>query len=311
MTNSNSENFPQDNNERLKIMELLDKATDETLLAGSRSRRITLLLCFAGVLAFMAAWNSREKSWARMRYTRLAEFYPILNSDSVKGAKKDTVVFAKALTDKQLDYLKVTGIDTKEEIEDLRKLYVDLKREIYLVKVPILGITFDINDLGMFSGITFSLLMLLLWFVQEREEENLNFTLKSAYRNNLLNIYYTKLWMGQVLMVPPAKNRSKESYWPVLLKALYFIPLLSQVYIFWNDWKTHKYGAIISEEMTEDLFLKSLIFLLLVGMLTSVTIGYTIRKERIWMKYRNRYDEPWLLNPSGDPARGSQDDSDD
>lgn len=271
------------------LKRLLDNAAEASISAGSRSRNILILLCFSSLLAFMASWNARESSWVRMRHNRIKSLYTLYHhADSLKEYNHEKIENDSLLEDSEIELLQTLDIRHKQDLDDYRRIYTELKKEIYLVKVPILGFSFDINDLGMVSGITFSLLLLILWFAQEREDENLRLTMKAAEKNDLLDIYYIKLWMGQVLMVPPLKGPRSTIKWGLMLKLLFLLPLLCQLYIFWNDFKTVKYGYTFSHDSTHDLIAKSLTFLIIVGLLTSIAIAYTFKKEKLWRKYRKR-----------------------
>ena len=136
----------------------LDKIVEETRSATKRSTRVLLLLTFATIISFSAYWNSRSD---------IASFLALRN------------------------------INTKEELEFIRKVYFNNKEDTFSVQIPILGITFDINDLGLFSGITLILFLTLLWFCLERECENLRIAFDEAHRLGELPFYY-KLWELQL-----------------------------------------------------------------------------------------------------------------
>jgi hypothetical protein len=64
------------------------------------------------------------------------------------------------------------GTNLFRRLQKLRDSLDDLDaNEVRFVKVPFFGIGFDINDLGMFSGLGFSTILLILAFSLKRIEQ--------------------------------------------------------------------------------------------------------------------------------------------
>jgi len=258
----------------------LEDYISATNSASTRARRVVYAFCFASILAFMAFWNSRNESWFNSRYSIIQEIYRVdfdTTRTEKKGAMPNNAEKAK------LDEFKVSrSIVTKKQTEDLLEIYQNLKKEIYLIRVPILGVSFDVNDLGIFSGLTFTMLLTLFWFTLEREEENLKLTFEYAERKNKLKDVYTYLSMGQVLTIPQKDNASVSKFWQHLPKAIYMGPWVVSILIFINDIGTLESGFVLNFKATIILIITSVIFLTIISILTIFCLHRAIEVEKLW-----------------------------
>jgi hypothetical protein len=167
-------------------------------------------------------------------------------------------------------------------LADYRDIFKFLVRETYLVRVPVLGIAFDINDLGVFSGLTFIFLLILFWFTLEREEENLRMTFKLAEVHNCVREVYYYLSMGQVLTLPQREAPHKGHLWKYLPKAIYAAPLIVFCTIFVNDLMTSDWGRLLNNRATTFATVSSGIFLIIIFLLTVLCIHRSLRVDRLW-----------------------------
>lgn len=158
-----------------------------------------------------------------------------------------------------------------------------------LIRMPILGISFDVNALVVISAAAFLILFFLLFHSLTRERKNLVLIFKLGDYYDVEDVYlYQLLSMGQVLTVPSsideyirskAENRIIKPTWydwlyNRALRALtltpIIIPLLLWVIIYCIDQKTRDFGNAINGALTDSNFTISVtlaIFMFLMGAL--------------------------------------------
>lgn len=145
-----------------------------------------------------------------------------------------------------------------QSLDDMRNA------NVLLVRIPFFGIGFDVNDLGLLGGITFSVLLILFRFTLWREYNNLRLTFHLAKPEDLRYCYMC-LAMQQVLTVPPIAetNDSWESSPPIssesqppkkpsgkTVRPLYFTPLIVQSIIIISNAYTIQRGLVLNFWMT-------------------------------------------------------------
>jgi hypothetical protein len=274
---------------------------DALTAAAGRCRRILVVLAVASVLFFVAYWNSRDDSWPTLRL-RMAQacLYEGSYRDETKVPENEDARnrFLEQKTFMAATGLLGVGIGNDErrvllerDIQEYRRLK---KENIILVRVPFFQVVFDVNDLGVLSGITFTLLLLGYWFSVTRERDTLKhaFTaganLFKACRIDGEEHTYHVLSTSQVLNVPdldPDDRRRPE--WSgfvkkYVAKLLVVPPLLIQLAIIWNDQSTIKYGSTLSEHKTSiTLTIEGILFFLIL-VLTIVCTIVSLDITRIW-----------------------------
>jgi hypothetical protein len=158
---------------------------DACVASTNRSRYVIIVIVFASILAFIGFWNARGNAWIDCRlnmakktyiFQKLEEYKQkeksnITKQDSVSTqhavnwfSKMDTVMSGVLISQTEAgDFFKnrkfVTPDGLEKYIEDLERL---LTEKVLNVQVPIFGVIFDVNDLGLFVGIAFTII--LLWF---------------------------------------------------------------------------------------------------------------------------------------------------
>jgi hypothetical protein len=134
--------------------------------------------------------------------------------------------------------------------------------------MPILGITFDVNWLGLVSSVAFSIVFFLLYYSLSRERKNLILVFKLAQERGMKRIdFYQMLSMRQVLHVPKSVDQfafknvvieKPESKWQQYTKSLtnqmgmypLFTPLVVWLFIFAHDLSTFTTGLSINATLT-------------------------------------------------------------
>jgi hypothetical protein len=261
--------------------------------ASTRSRYLIFLLAITSVLAFSSYWNSRQDSWPRLRYatvTRAMEFtYP----DT--GSKYSLIINNPRVIDSIKRYIDGAKLHSIDKMKEVRNLYQEMKKESYMVRIPILGISFDINDLGIITGLTYLALLLLLAFVIEREKDNIELTFAQATQCQLLPLCYDRMSMSQVLTIPFAlrKKAAKIDYavqW--IPKAFLLPPVFIQWLIYIHDYATKEWGYYFSVAKTNTLFTFTFILSALITIISAFCIWQENHIDRIWKKaYKNAKSE--------------------
>jgi hypothetical protein len=123
-------------------------------------------------------------------------------------------------------------LDEKQQMAMFRS-YADNK---YYVKLPFFGAAFDINDLGLFSGIGLVSILLLLRFSVSREIKNLKYGFKTSKANGFLKDFYYSLAARQIFTVPYMKDESRNLWLVQSPKIIIILPLFSYGYVVFYDW---------------------------------------------------------------------------
>lgn len=246
----------------------LEDYIKETKEAGIRARQIVFLLSLASILSFMAYWNSRSNAWSQSRL----EF--------IESALECYQTYSKNCDNELIQkYIKEHG---KIHLDNRNDIFRQLNRESYLVRVPILGIAFDINDLGVFSGFTFTFLLLLFWFSLEREEENLHMVFEMAVKEGKLLETYNYLSMSQVLTLPQREYTATGEMWKYVPKLIYLTPFIVYVIIFINDFQTIGLGFRINEKATVTALLLTVLLLSVITILSFLCLHRSFRVDKLW-----------------------------
>jgi hypothetical protein len=186
-----------------------------------RVRWIIFVLMVLSVVVLLMQWNTYKMSWLHYRMSKLAEVADAAkqrpNEDDADFARRADLALAASTLKNRFQ----TSADLAATRDAYRSAVVD---RLMLFEVPGIGVTLDINDLGLFSGVAFSLLLLLLVFALMREYENLymalfkvrhlhdakmpgvdalNQHIQHVGGDSTANFLYHALAMSQVFSAPP------------------------------------------------------------------------------------------------------------
>ncbi len=105
-------------------------------------------------------------------------------------------------------------IEAKKNVADFQQIR---NNRILAFTVPILGITFDVNDLSFVGSVTFVILISWLKFALKRQQKNVSYVFNFARQEkpeyhassnkNFLKDAYDLLAMSQVLTTPPVNHK--------------------------------------------------------------------------------------------------------
>lgn len=177
-------------------LDLLQQYAEAVKESTNRTRRILLIMIVASILVLSAFWNTRPEGWVNSRLQR---------------AKATDESFGLNKTDPSPALFWIQKIRTEQ---------------VSQVQVPVLGISFDVNDLGLLGGVTFSVLLIWVNYSLWHHSNNLKLAFgfarhldeKNSEASRFLFHTYQNLAMRQVLTIPPRPYSTKRL--PSSVKAL-------------------------------------------------------------------------------------------
>ena len=197
----------------------LEAATDSSL----RSRRILVLLLATSILVFIAFWNSRDSGWILTHVQWAKEIENVLTKAS---ASTNPLSIDEKLIKARADVYQIENI---KEAQHFHQKLLDLRAEnVLYIRIPILGVAFDINDLGVFGGLAMAILLLWLRFSLWNERHNLQLCMEEANPGDMKAVY-RYLSMRQLLTIPPSLGDTEklERVWRWLARGLFSLPALA------------------------------------------------------------------------------------
>jgi len=281
--------------------------------SAQRCRWTILVLVTASVLAFMASWNSLDRSWIRIRQARLDDAVDHWASASNTLEFSNSMHFVEAKFKMGALY-GGTNSNATNLFSHLKRLRNDIDQfqnhEVRYVRIAFFGIGFDVNDLGVFSGIGFSILLIILAFSLKREVRNLKFffeltnpELRPENRranetkdyNEIRRLGYNLLAMRQVLTLPPVAQGADSSIalgWRLLQWGPFIMPVLIQLTILVEDFTSFDAGQAWDPHRALLLIAYDSAAVVLVGIFTYICISERHLMNVEWNKaYREAYHE--------------------
>lgn len=186
---------------------------NEALYYGASSSKVTRYKMSLHDSNRIKEINSKcpTDGFVKIRSARIA---PILGIPDFKKRLDKYAQIGNAINSvKELD------ITDKEMVKAEVSKFEEARIEhLLLIRVPILGISFDVNYLGMYSGVVFLGLYFILFFSLFREKVNLKITFHLSNRKEKDQHYYTYEYasMSQVLSLSKklftAESKSSRMY---------------------------------------------------------------------------------------------------
>jgi hypothetical protein len=264
----------------LKIDPAIQKICEVSNATSSNTRSVLYILVIVNILSLIAVLNTRPYNWATTRINRAEASLRVANMDTIHK--------------KSLEMLQQSLIRNKVENSQT-------------VRIPILGNTFDVNDLNIVAGVTFLILLFILRFTIMREISNLKIALQAIterypknankkdfieYLSNaqaentkgqdgiLENINFTRrkhhynfLSMNEIFTLPPLEIDDKQKvswFFSWTMNHVYWLPSLIYFFILLNDVSTISIGWTISNT---DTFIG-----LSVGLICTVFIAFVCHR---------------------------------
>jgi len=155
----------------LRIDNSTQKICEVANSTSGNIRSVWYIIVIVATLSFAEFWNTHPKNWSTGRIKDL--------EDSIYQLKN------KLLTENHTNSL--ANISDTSKIKHQIEVYEDYLslfrssaiQNIQTVRIPILSNAFDVNDLGIFAGFSFIVLLLILDFTLMRKVSNLKMALKS------------------------------------------------------------------------------------------------------------------------------------
>jgi hypothetical protein len=196
------------------IKDYVEATTD----AAKRTRLVAIVLVVASILVFIGFYNSLRWSWPG---ERIRSAYDPDNKSVHKAL--DVEHHPRLLSDDDKD--------GKTPVDDFRKQIQEASVRAYVenvrfVRVPFVGVAFDVNDLGMIGGIGLILILFVMRYSLSREIKNLNFSFREAARLNQYGEFYHALAMRQVLTVPHMAGETRNRLLAVSPQFVHVLPAL-------------------------------------------------------------------------------------
>ncbi|HEX8127839.1 MAG TPA: hypothetical protein VF527_01975 [Pyrinomonadaceae bacterium] len=291
------------------LKQYIKAATDAT----ERSRRVLIILITASVLALVATWNSRSASWFSERYRVINAAATLLDEKSQLRPMNDPKIIALQqeggnLYERAQQYLQYRQTpDRNILLKRLEALDLQRVEHVSMVRMPFFGVGFDINDIGIFAGFTFAVVLLWFRFSLLREVNNLRLTFFEARSqdmekspsggggNKQLRFCYDMLAMRQVLTTPkmsPQNNPTffsslRTLFWIIISKGLFLLPLAVQLLVMRNDRNSEHIGRMFSPYNTNLVNKASLVLLASIIVLTALCYHLVIKAHFTWKEAAN------------------------
>ena len=281
--------------------------------SSGSTRAVLYVLLVINVLACIAVINTRKDNWMKSRITSKRDV--IVNEElnfslqtAIYHKEQDSlnsVYKLKAKSNKaNVNYddslknalIKLEANFKKEQLaypaklgEEIHEIH-DLDRNkienFQTVRLPLLDNSFDINDLALVTGLSFTLLLVVVKFSLSRERNNLRIALESvterydcsektidkeikedlrhmhsethadtddlleAYNYKRRRYHYNFLSMNEIFNMPKleiSKNTIQQSSLGEFITAhMFSIPFFIYVLILYNDWNTIDAGKAVS-----------------------------------------------------------------
>jgi hypothetical protein len=156
------------------------------------------------------------------------------------------------------EYVELTRLWTSDQMKIVLQNTEKQVSDSNVVQIPLFGLSFHLNDLGLVSGIALLLLVLLLKYALTREVGNLALAFDRARELGVLDDAYEALSTNEVLHRPEAlsatgpdwlSERKRKILFRPLIDApvvLLFVPVVSYTLVTANDFLTWRTGILLS-----------------------------------------------------------------
>lgn len=255
--------------------------------SSAHARNAVIVLVVASILMIVHLRNT-SWSWMDVRIeVRQAALKPASGYDLNKPDDKDqfdrSEIFLQRRgwsREKLADKDSIERKLLEDEILKLQSLELENNKYVHL---PFFGITVDSNDVELFAGLTFSVVLLWLRFSLIHEIRNLKLIFGKRFNQEEHQRCYELLAMQQVLTVPPQSGSADRKFWRAVPKVLFVLPLCIYVVEFiidlYTGWPLQDY--IKYPLMWVFTFFCSL-FLLLIIIFTAWCLWLSHRIDKRW-----------------------------
>lgn len=294
--------------------------------SSKRSRWIVFIMQLAVILVIASIWQQDEHNWVQKRLDAAQNLVRVLTcnpsaiygQEAVQASQKalptnavfpqridaeyaDSKYYCSGITKEQeksaQEYHKgwnFSLVEAKKNVADLQQIMVN---RVLGVSVPVLGASFDINDLSVISGFTFAILLSWFHFSLLRQQKNVRHVFDIARRadwsgretGNYLSATYYLLAMTQVLTIPPSTPKDLES--PTFLTRISRLPslimwtaVIAQIIVVLDDFATMGRGDALSQRVSHVETSLALILLLYLIFRTYLCFRLMAETQAEWVQ---------------------------
>lgn len=256
--------------------------------SSNRARTVIIILIVSAVLLAIELRNT-SYSWIDERLAVRTAALKLLEADADPDKLNALTPSNPDLYGRARLFLQRRNLNPKsdvdkklleKELEEYRKVAIE---QISFVHIPFFGAVFDHNDIGMFGGFTFAVLLLWLRFSLARELSNLKLLFNHSTFGHNLRRCYELLAMQQVLTVPRMPGSPARNRWRWIPKILYFIPLpVYAAHLYFDLTTIFSVGEVLGRGKMWLLVISSILFLLLIIIFTLWCIKILVAIDKIW-----------------------------
>jgi hypothetical protein len=285
--------------------------------ASTRTRAVLALIIIASIVTGVAIRNSMQSSWMMHRVSEMAS--PGLSADDcpspMSNPSPDTPYLkdyigcfptasgcAGACASGETSRRHFYEVRYDHMIEAMTQAVVETR---FIVHVPILGVALDVNDLGYFSGVAMTILLIWFLFSLRTERRTLTLSFDEAEQRGILASFYKLLAMRQVMTLPPWPvevrppflprkmfgvfpfNVASGRYWGPKLLTLF--PLGVYVWLFVHDYWTSFIARRLEAQLVP-LLICEVLFCLWILYLTFQIFGILTEIDELWSHYGAKLD---------------------
>lgn len=252
--------------------------------------------------------ESDVKPWIRFKFPDY-----VLQADTVEPKKM--LLYRKELIN-GYNMLCLSGFSSRNELDKTVQAITRARMEnVFFVRIPILGIAFDVNWLVIISGAGFLIIYFLLYYAFSREKKNIKLLFNIAGKEGVSDVgIYQYMSMQQVFTIPYSideildddkQNDQLVDKWPNKIKRImpritWAIPLLTWLVIFWYDWISQSFGLVINKELLQTQFMVSILIGIALVYLTYLCLWESILIDRLWKKQAIKIFEARRPQPEKD-----------
>lgn len=170
--------------------------------------------------------------------------------------------------------------------------------KVQFIEIPFSGNAIDVNDLGVFGGISLIIILLLLRFSLSREIKNLNFSFKQAFFHKKLDNFYHLLAIRQVLTIPEMAGETKNQTLSVCTKWICLLPLIVISFCVYYDFYSISYYGVYEWNFVLTHLTAESICVVFILWLSLRCLERQIHIDEIWEDYDKILDYYKENNPS-------------
>jgi len=260
-----------------------------------RVRSTLLVSVFGSVFVFICVYNTFSWGWmtSGQTYNSILQNWceqkkHLPNNYPVATTPESSVLYGKF----QSEYIQDSNF-----CKDFLAIAPAIKVKSYLsrkfINVPLTDVVFDVNDLGIFSGVFFCLIMLVLWYNLGLKYANLFTAFKiidEIEESGKKKTYFDLLSMSQIIAIPDdTKKNAASSFLVYVPYILFSFPFFTCSIIFANDICTLKKVTEMNLLLTINSLILEGVLLVFILILAIGCINLDKKTDKLWDSYEELF----------------------